>query len=158
LVLATRGPWVGGLIAPQRPLSDYILSGVTGVADGYQQLLKRIETLSSGFEGMIAIIRTRVDLMLESQNLALLMSVDKTTKSQAILQHTVEGLSVIVIAYYLCGLVGYIFKGLHEMGWMHNPNVASAVFVPVAVGLAFLITTLSRKYLHKKLQAEKPHA
>jgi hypothetical protein len=44
------------------------------------------------------------------------------------------------------------------MGWMHNPNVASAVFVPVAVGLAFLITTLSRKYLYKKLQDGKPHA
>ncbi|MEY4528183.1 MAG: hypothetical protein RL768_1902, partial [Nitrospirota bacterium] len=102
------------------------------------------------------IIRTRVDLMLESQNLALLMSVDKTTKSQAILQHTVEGLSVIVIAYYLSGLVGYIFKGLHEAGWLHNSNVASAVFVPIAIGLAFLITTLSRKYLHKKLQGEKP--
>ena len=123
-----------------------------------QQLLKRIETLSSGFEGMIAIIRTRVDLMLESQNLALLMSVDKTTKSQAILQHTVEGLSVIVIAYYLSGLAGYVFKGLHEVGWLHNSNVASAVFVPIAIGLAFLITTLSRKYLHKKLTAEKPQA
>jgi len=144
--------------APYRPLSDYVLSGVTGVAEGYQQLLRRIETLSNGYEGMIAIIRTRVDLMLESQNLALLMSVDKTTKSQVILQHTVEGLSVIVIAYYLSGLAGYIFKGLHEVGWLHNANTASAIFVPVAIGLAFLITTLSRKYLHKKLQKEKPHA
>lgn len=158
IVHATLASMVERPYAPHRPLSDYILSGVTGVADGYQQLLRRIETLSSGFEGMIAVIRTRVDLMLESQNLALLMSVDKTTKSQAILQHTVEGLSVIVIAYYLSGLAGYIFKGLHEMGWLHNANVASALFVPVAVGLAFLITTLSRKYLHKKLQSEKPHA
>jgi len=44
------------------------------------------------------------------------------------------------------------------MWWMHNPNIASAIFVPVAIGLAFLITTLSRKYLHKKLTAEKPQA
>ena len=157
IVHATLASMVERPYASYRPLSDYILSGVTGVAEGYQQLLKRIETLSSGFEGMIAIIRTRVDLMLESQNLALLMSVDKTTKSQAILQHTVEGLSVIVIAYYLSGLAGYVFKGLHEVGWLHNANVASAIFVPIAIGLAFLITTLSRKYLHKKLQGEKPH-
>jgi len=69
-----------------RPLSDYVLSGITGVAEGYQQLLKRMDTLRSGFEGTISIIRARVDLMLQSQNLTLLISVDKTTKSQAILQ------------------------------------------------------------------------
>jgi uncharacterized membrane-anchored protein len=137
-----------------RPMSDYILSGVTGVAEGYQQLLKRIDTLRSGFEGIISIIRARVDLMLQSQNLTLLVSVDKTTKSQAILQHTVEGLSVIVIAYYLSGLMGYIFKGLQEMGWLRNAHIASALFVPLAIGLAFLITNFSRKHLHRKLSGE----
>ncbi len=80
---------------------------------------------------------------------------DKTTKSQVILQHTVEGLSVIVIAYYLSGLAGYMFKGLSEMGWLGNPNIASAVFVPVAIGLAFAVTAFSRKYLHKKLSGEQ---
>lgn len=137
-----------------RPLSDYVLSGITGVAEGYQQLLKRVDTLRSGFEGIISIIRARVDLILEAQNLTLLRSVDKTTKSQAILQHTVEGLSVIVIAYYLSGLAGYIFRGLQELGWLGSAPLASATFVPIAVGLAFLITNVSRRYLHKKLATE----
>ena len=137
-----------------RPMSDFVFSGITGVAEGYQQLLKRIDTLRSGFEGVISIIRARVDLMLQSQNLTLLGSVDKTTKSQAILQHTVEGLSVIVIAYYLSGLAGYVFKGLHEMGWLRNAEIAAALFVPLAVGLAFFITSFSRKHLHKKLSGE----
>lgn len=139
-----------------RPVSDYVLGGITGVAEGYQQLLRRIETLRGGFEGIISIIRTRIDLILEAQNLTLLQSVDKTTKSQVLLQHTVEGLSVIVIAYYLAGLAGYLFKGLDEAGWMHYPNIASAVFVPVAIGLAFVITTVSKKYLHKKLEEGRP--
>jgi uncharacterized membrane-anchored protein len=138
-----------------RPVSDYVLKGITGVAEGYQQLLKRVDTLRTGFEGIISIIRTRVDLIVEAQNLTLLQSVDKTTKSQVILQHTVEGLSVIVIAYYLSGLAGYIFKGLSEMGWLGNPNLASALFVPIAIGLAFAVTTYSRKYLHKKLAGEQ---
>jgi len=138
-----------------RPVSDYVLSGITGVAEGYQQLLRRIDTLRNGFEGIIAIIRTRVDLIVEAQNLTLLQSVDKTTKSQVILQHTVEGLSVIVIAYYVAGLGGYIFKGLSEMGWLKNAHIASAVFVPIAIGLAFVITTVSKKYLHKKLSGEQ---
>ncbi|MGE3152887.1 MAG: DUF3422 family protein [Nitrospiraceae bacterium] len=143
-------------LSTYRPISDYVLSGITGVAEGYQQLLKRIDTLRSGFEGIISIIRARVDLMLEAQNLTLLRSVDKTTKSQVMLQNTVEGLSVIVIAYYLSGLAGYLFKGLSEVGWLRNASVASAVFVPIAVGLAFLITNLSRKYLHKKLSDDEP--
>ena len=137
-----------------RPMSDYVLSGITGVAEGNQQLLKRMDTLRSGFEGTISIIRARVDLMLQSQNLTLLISVDKTTKSQAILQYTVEGLSVIVIAYYLSGLMSYIFKGLHEMGWLRSADIAAALFVPFSLGLALGITILGRKLLHKKFSGE----
>ena len=59
-----------------------------------------------------------------------------------------------LIAYYLSGLIGYIFKGLQEMGWLRNSNIAAALFVPVAIGLALLITNFSRKYLHKKLSGE----
>lgn len=141
-------------LPPYRPLSDYVLSGITGVAEGYQQLLKRIDTLRSGFEGVISIIRARVDLMLESQNLTLLTSVDKTTKSQAILQYTVEGLSVIVIAYYLSGLMAYIFKGLQEMGWLRSADIAAALFVPFSLGLALGITILGRKLLRKKFSGD----
>ena len=43
---------------------------------------------------------------------------------------------MIVIAYYLSGLMGYIFKGLHEMGWLRNADIAAALFVPISVGLA----------------------
>ena len=93
-------------LTPFRPLSDYIRGGTSGVADGYQQLIRRIDAMEKDFEGMISVIRARVDLMLQDQNLALqdqsiklLQSVDKTTKSQSIFQHTVEVLSVIVIAY-----------------------------------------------------------
>jgi uncharacterized membrane-anchored protein len=145
-------------LSPYRPMSEYVLSGITGVAEGYQQLLKRMDTLRSGFEGTISIIRARVDLMLQSQNLALLISVDKTTKSQAILQYTVEGLSVIVIAYYLSGLMAYIFKGLQEMGWLRSADIAAALFVPVSIGLALGITILGRKLLQKKFSGESTPA
>lgn len=141
-----------------RPISDYVLSRITGLAEGHQQLLRRVDTLRGGFEGIIAIIRTRLDLILEGHNLSLLQSVDKTTKSQVILQHTVEGLSVIVIAYYLAGLAGYVFKGLYELGWLGNVNLASAVFVPIAIGLAFAVTTFSKKYLQKKVGDNQPVA
>lgn len=155
IVHATLASLIERPLETYRPLSDYVLGGITGVAEGYQQLLRRIDTLRNGFEGIIAIIRTRVDLIVEAQNLTLLQSVDKTTKSQVILQHTVEGLSVIVIAYYVAGLAGYVFKGLAEIGWITNANLASAIFVPIAIGLAFTITTVSKKYLQKKLKGEQ---
>ena len=150
-----------------RTLTDYIQWKITGVADGYQQLLTRIHALEQDFEGTIAVLRTKVELVLQEQNLRqqdqnmkLLASVDQTTKSQAVLQHTVEGLSVIVIAYYVSGLANYIFKALHEIGWLPNYTLASGIFVPVALLLSFLLISLGRKHIHKKLfspSAPSPH-
>jgi hypothetical protein len=42
------------------------------------------------------------------------------------------------------------------MGWLSNANIVSAIFVPIAIGLALAITTLSKKYLHRKLSRERP--
>jgi len=61
-----------------------------------------------------------------------------------------------VIAYYVAGLGGYLFKGFQEMGWLSNANLVSAIFVPIAIGLALVITTVSKKYLHRKLSRERP--
>lgn len=151
IVHATLASLTEKPVESYRPVSDFVLGGITGVAEGYQQLLRRIDNLRGGFEGIISIIRARVDLILEGHNLTLLQSVDRTTKSQVILQHTVEGLSVIVIAYYLAGLAGYVFKGLYEIGWLKNANIASAIFVPFSIGLAFAITSMSKRYLRKRL-------
>ena len=140
-----------------RTLSDYIHWKIIGVVDGYQQFLTRIHSLEQDFEGTIAILRTKVDLALQEQNLSLqdqnrnlLLSLDKTTKSQAILQRTVEGLSVIVIAYYLSGLATYIFKAMQEVGWLANYVLASGIFVPIAIGLSFGLIAWGRKRLHRK--------
>lgn len=143
-----------------RTLTDYIQWKITGIADGYQQLLSRIHALEQDFEGTIAVLRTKVELVLQEQNLAqqdqnvkLLASVDNTTKSQVVLQHTVEGLSVIVIAYYVSGLAHYLFKALHELGWLTSYELASGIFVPIALGLSFAIITWGRKRIHKKLSS-----
>lgn len=149
-------------IPPYRLLSDYIYGITTGVADGYQQLLKRIDAMENDFEGTIAVIRTKVDLLLQDQNLALqdqnislLASVDKTTRSQAILQHTVEGLSVIVISYYLSGLANYVFKAFQELGWIQSYTYASGLFVPVSIGISFTLIILGRKIINKRLFSDR---
>ncbi len=141
-----------------RVISEYIQHKITGVAAGYQQHMKRMNALENDFQGTISVIRTKVDLLLQDQNLALqdqnlklLVSVDKTTKSQAILQHTVEGLSVIVIAYYLSGLGSYVFKALHEAGLLGSYTFVSGIFVPISLAISFGLVFIGRKILNKQL-------
>ena len=144
-----------------RQISEYVDGKTIGVADGYQQLVKRINALVNDFQGSIAVIRTKVELQLQDQNLALqdqnlqlLRSMDKTTRSQAILQRTVEGLSIIVISYYLSGLGSYVFKALEKLGWIASASVASGVFVPITLGLSGLLIFIGRKMIYKKLVRE----
>ncbi len=133
-----------------RPISEYVDGKTIGVAEGYQQLIRRINALVNDFQGSIAVIHTKVELQLQDQNLQLLRSVDRTTRSQAILQHTVEGLSVIVIAYYLSGLGSYAFKALETLGWLDNHDVASGLFVPISLGVAFGLIVLGRTFIYKR--------
>jgi uncharacterized membrane-anchored protein len=143
--------------APFLPLSDYVLGGVSGVADGYQQLIKRIEAIESDFQSIISVIRTQVNLIqqeqnliLEDQNFRMLASVDKTTKSQAMLQHTVEALSVIVIAYYMSGLANYLFEAFEDRGWIQNAVAASGLFVPISIVLSLTLILVGRIVIRKR--------
>lgn len=145
-------------LPPFLPLSDFIIGGTSGVADGYQQLIRRIDSMEKDFEGMISVIRTRVDLMsqdqnlaLQDQNLQLLKSVDRTTKSQAILQHTVEALSVIVIAYYMSGLASYVIKGLHEAGLIPNATIPTAIFAVSSLIISFALIVVGRMIINKRM-------
>ena len=147
-------------LPPFLPLSDFVIGGTSGVADGYQQLIRRIDSMEKDFEGMISVIRTRVDLMsqgqnlaLQDQNLKLLKSVDRTTKSQAILQHTVEALSVIVIAYYMSALASYVIKGLHEAGFISNATIPTAIFAVSSLVISFVLIVVGRRIINKRMNS-----
>ncbi|RMF19531.1 MAG: DUF3422 family protein, partial [Gammaproteobacteria bacterium] len=67
-----------------------------------------LDDLSVRINRANALIRARVDLSLESQNQALLASMDRRSQMQLRLQQAVEGLSVAAISYYTVGLVKYV--------------------------------------------------
>lgn len=136
---------------PFRPCSDYVLNRVSGVADGYQELLRRIAALQNDFQSLVMIIRTRADLLLQEQNVQLLRHMDQTATKQTVLQHTVEALSVIVIAYYLTGLASFVWKALQHAGWLKDDALASGWTVPVAVGLSFLLIWTGRRVIARHL-------
>ena len=142
-------------LSPFRPISEYVLGRITGVADGYQQLMRRIDAMNAAIEGTMSIIRARIELLLEQQNLALLASMDQTTKRQAILQRTIEGLSFIVISYYVTSLAKYIFEAFQVIGWIQNATLATGLFVPVALLFSLGLTVLGHRAMNKALRSDE---
>jgi uncharacterized membrane-anchored protein len=96
----------------------------------------RQESLSQRVARANQLLATRVDLTRERQNQALLESMNRRARAQFKLQQTVEGLSIAAITYYVVGLIGYIAKGLKALGWNVNYELATALSIPVVVGLA----------------------
>lgn len=147
-------PMRGHQLSSFRPISEYVLGRITGVADGYQQLIRRIDAMNAAIEGTISIIRARIELLLEQQNITLLVSMDQTTKRQAILQRTVEGLSFIVISYYVTGLANYIFEAFQAIGWIKNATLATGLFVPVSLLFSLGLTMLGHNAINKALHSD----
>src|SRR5436309_3091157 len=79
-------------------------------------LQERQANLADNVARAANLLRTRVDVELESQNRDVLRSMNERTRLQLMLQATVEGLSVAAISYYVVGLFGYMVKGAHDAG------------------------------------------
>jgi len=78
------------------------------------------------------LLRTRVDVTRSAQNQELLQSMDTRADMALRLQHTVEGLSVIAISYYVLELMAYLTAPLAEA--QHFPKVwIMAGAVPVVL-------------------------
>jgi uncharacterized membrane-anchored protein len=82
------------------------------------------------------LLRTRVDVTRSAQNQQLLQSMDTRADMALRLQHTVEGLSVIAISYYVLELMAYLTAPLAEE--QHIPKVwMMAGAVPVVLLLVW---------------------
>ena len=82
------------------------------------------------------LLRTRVDVTRSAQNQELLQSMDTRADMALRLQHTVEGLSVIAISYYVLELMAYLTAPLAE--GQHIPKVwMMAGAVPVILLLVW---------------------
>ncbi len=100
---------------------------------------QRLRDLSERVAQASALLSTRVDIARERQNQALLASMDRRARLQLRLQQTVEGLSIAAITYYAVGLVGYLAKGLKAAGARIDPDIATAVAVPLVAGTALFM-------------------
>jgi uncharacterized membrane-anchored protein len=70
----------------------------------------RLASMAERAQRAAELLRTRVDVERSAQNQKLLESMDRRADLQLRLQRTVEGLSVVAIAYYAVNLAAYVVK------------------------------------------------
>ena len=92
---------------------------------------RRQDALSQRVSRISNLLRTRVEIEQQQSSQALLAAMNTRQGLQLKLQATVEGLSVSAIAYYIVGLVSYLAKGAHAIGWPWSAESTAALAIPV---------------------------
>lgn len=123
------------------------LSSAMGTCD---LVRTKLETLSLRVERASALLRTRVDISMESQIRDLLSSMDKRAHVQLRLQETVEGLSVVVLSYYLLGILGYGLKAGKASGMDINVELMTGIAIPMVVVGVFVVVKGLRRMVSKQ--------
>ena len=147
----------GGEIAGYPTWSSFLARRMAPAMRTCVSMVDRQADLSIKLARAADLLRTRVDVELEEQNRDLLRSMNDRTRLQLRLQSTVEGLSVAAIGYYVVSLFGYLAKGAHDSGLHVEPSLATALFVPLALGLIWIVTRNIRRR-HLKHDGDMPDA
>ena len=92
---------------------------------------RRQDALSQRVSRISNLLRTRVEIEQQQSSQALLATMNSRQHLQLKLQSTVEGLSVAAITYYIVGLISYLAKAGHSVGWPWSAESTSALAIPV---------------------------
>ncbi len=148
--------WEEKSAALQYPLlSQYFLEIAENLCNQYQRLFIQIDGIRREVIDLISMLRTKIDLMVQEQSLELQRSMDETTRTQMIMQHTVEGLSVIILSYYTIHLAGFIFESLEAGHIIHSTVIVKAVFIPIAIGISWYLTFRARRLIRKHTKSSR---
>jgi uncharacterized membrane-anchored protein len=107
---------------------------------------QRMHDLSERVAQASHLLSTRVDIVREQQNLALLASMDRRARLQLRLQQTVEGLSIAAIVYYMAGVVGYMVKGSRSLGLKLDVDLVVGLSVPVLALATYQAVRRARRH------------
>ncbi|WP_221801282.1 DUF3422 family protein [Oceanobacter mangrovi] len=113
----------------------------------------QLEDLSRRIHRTTSLLRTRVDLSIQEQNQDLLASMNRRSELQLRLQQTVEGLSVVVICYYLLGLMGITIDALNAFGLNLNAKIAEGIALPLILVVVYSLIHELRKHMSKQTAA-----
>ncbi len=136
---------------PFQPLGQFLARRFEPAMRTCGSAAERLEGLSRRISRAADLVRTRVDLELQEQNRALLGSMERRAALQLRLQQTVEGLSVVVLSYYLVGLAAYVIKGMGP--WFGLAPKAQAPLVAALVPLTVGAVWLGLRILRRRIGA-----
>jgi uncharacterized membrane-anchored protein len=105
--------------------------------------------LSAKVARIAELLRTRVDIELESQNADQIRQMAERVRLQLRLQQTVEGLSIAAITYYVSSVLHLLYEGAHAYGLHVDPAMATGASVPVVVAIVTFIVWRIRHHVHK---------
>ena len=126
-------------------LQEFMIQRLSSAMGTCELVHTKLETLSMRLGRASALLRTRVDLSMEAQIRDLLKSMDNRARVQLRMQETVEGLSVVVLSYYLLGIVGYGLKALKAAGYAVNVELVTGIAIPfVIAGVYFIVRGVRR--------------
>ncbi|MEM1343096.1 MAG: DUF3422 domain-containing protein [Pseudomonadota bacterium] len=107
---------------------------------------RRLGGLALRASRIAELVRTRVDVAVESQNQKLLASMDRRAALQLRLQKTVEGLSVVAISYYAVSLGSYVIAPIAEWVDVSKELLTALIALPV-MGLVYWLVSRVRRRL-----------
>ncbi|PSJ16815.1 DUF3422 family protein [Nitrosomonas supralitoralis] len=120
-------------------LQEFMIQRLSSAMGTCELVHTKLETLSMRLGRASALLRTRVDLSMEAQIHDLLKSMDNRARIQLRMQETVEGLSVVVLSYYLLGIIGYGLKAVKSAGHDINVELVTGIAIPIVVLGVFLV-------------------
>jgi uncharacterized membrane-anchored protein len=128
-------------------LSEFLNRRLSPAMRTCESVHQRLENLSARVARTGDLLRTRVELALQQQNLDVLASMNQRAQTQLRLQQTVEGLSVVAITYYALGIIAYVAAGAAEIGLPVPKDLTVGLLVPVVAGLAWFAVRRVMRWL-----------
>jgi len=114
-----------------------------------QAAKRRLDDLASRVDRASDFLRTRIDMAIEAQNQALLTSMDKRARMQFNLQQTVEGLSVVVMSYYILQLCDYLLQAALSLGWQGDRSISITLLMPLVICAVWFLSRRIKKRLSR---------
>ena len=114
---------------------------------------ERLSDLSGRAERAADLLRTRVDVANQAQNVEVLRAMNQRAAMQLRLQETVEGLSVVAISYYAVSLAAGVLAPFAGKAGLDKTYIAAIVTVPVVLLVWFMVRRIRARLGHKAPEA-----
>jgi len=93
----------------------------------------RLKSFSQSSQLTAELMQTSLTVRQQAHSAEQLVEIKSNAKTQLLLQESVEGLSVVAITYYSCGVLGYVLKSAAAIGALAPLGVAPEVLLGGAV-------------------------